>query len=40
MRVCNSPEPRNGGKNCDENLSIEILNCQIDGGWTGNLIIT
>ena len=34
MRSCNNPEPRNGGKNCDENQAIEILDCEIHGGWT------
>ena len=34
MRLCNSPEPRNGGKVCDEKSSIEILNCEVHGGWT------
>ena len=34
MRTCTSPEPRNGGKNCDESQSIEILNCEVHGGWT------
>ena len=34
VRTCDSPEPRNGGKNCDEKTSIEILNCQVNGGWT------
>ena len=35
MRTCDSPAPRNGGKKCDESQSIEILNCQVNGGWTG-----
>jgi semaphorin 5 len=34
MRICNEPIPRNGGKNCDENKAIEILNCEVNGGWT------
>jgi semaphorin 5 len=34
MRLCNEPTPRNGGKNCDENKAIEILNCEVHGGWT------
>jgi semaphorin 5 len=34
MRLCNSPEPRNGGKSCDESSLIEIQNCDVNGGWT------
>lgn len=34
VRQCDSPKPRNGGKNCDETQSIEILGCQVNGGWT------
>jgi hypothetical protein len=40
MRTCDSPAPRNGGKNCDETQLIEIMNCQVNGGWTGKKYFT
>lgn len=40
MRTCDSPAPRNGGKNCDETQLIEIINCQVNGGWTGKKYFT
>ncbi|XP_066542950.1 semaphorin-5B isoform X3 [Hoplias malabaricus] len=32
-RVCDSPPPRCGGKNC-EGPTIEVANCSRNGGWT------